>query len=84
VLNQLHNIYVTDPNRVLQAAESITQGVNTNPFPDISASILFTKEAYHAAFEKHLRKIDFDLGGYKKSPKFMMPVGLEFFLQYYF
>ncbi len=84
VLNQLHNIYVTDPNRVLQAAESITQGVNTHPFPDISASILFTKEAYHAAFEKHLRKIDFELGGYKKSPKFMMPVGLEFFLQYYF
>jgi len=44
VLNQLHNIYVTDPNRVLQAAESITQGVNTNPFPDISASILLQKK----------------------------------------
>ena len=83
VLEQLHQVYSNDPDRVLKAADSITQGISSQPFTDIAVEKEFSVNQYHEAFKNHIDKIDFELGGYKKSPKFMMPVGFEFFLQYY-
>jgi len=84
VLQQLHQVYETDYTRVLKAAESITQGINASTFSTVGAEKSFSKDWYQAAYEQHIRKIDFQLGGYKKAPKFMMPIGLEFFLQYHY
>ena len=39
---------------------------------------------HHNAFDQHIKKIDFEWGGYKKAPKFMLPTGLEFLLQYHY
>ncbi len=84
LLQQLKDIFDTDKKRVLNAAESITKGINTIQLPDIQAEKGFSKDDYHLSFENHVRNIDFKLGGYRKAPKFMKPVGLEFFLQYHF
>lgn len=83
VLSQLNQVFETDPARVLKAAESITYGIAANPFPDVVVDKEVSIELYHDSFKNHIRNIDFELGGYKKSPKFMMPVGIEFLLQYY-
>lgn len=83
VLEQLQQVYSNDPERVLKAADSITEGISNQPFTDIAIEKEFNLEQYHEAFKNHINKIDFELGGYKKSPKFMMPVGFEFFLQYH-
>lgn len=83
VLEQLQQVYTNDPERVLKAADSITIGISNQPFTDIAIEKEFKLEQYHEAFNNHIGKIDFELGGYKKSPKFMMPVGFEFLLQYY-
>ena len=84
VLNQLNQVFTTDQPRVLKAAESITNGIAANPFTEVMADQELTVDLYHESFKNHIRNIDFELGGYKKSPKFMMPVGIEFFLQYYY
>lgn len=83
VLEQLHHVFTNDPERVLKAADSITQGISSQPFTDIAIEKEFKLEQYQEAFKNHLVKIDFEWGGYKKSPKFMMPIGFEFMLQYY-
>jgi uncharacterized protein YyaL (SSP411 family) len=84
VLQQLQNVYVSDPERVQKVAESITNGINALPFESTGTEQLFSQHAYHKAFDRHIQKIDFEWGGYNKAPKFMMPTGLEFFLQYYY
>jgi len=83
-LNQLSHLFQNEYPRVLQAATSLTEGIRANPFPGIADIKPFTPEEYHAAFENQIHTIDFELGGYAGAPKFMMPVGLEFFLQYHY
>lgn len=84
VLQQLTEIYQSDFPRVLKAAESISNGINTFPFDKNNSVVEISEKLYHSSFENHVRNIDFSLGGYRKAPKFMLPVGLEFFLQYYY
>ena len=84
VLQQLQNVFVNDPDRVLKVAESITNGINVLPFESTGIEKNFSQQAYHNAFDQHIKKIDFEWGGYKKAPKFMLPTGLEFLLQYHY
>lgn len=84
VLQQLKTVFDTDYSRVLKAAGSITAGINTVPFSGIETADSLSIEEYTNAFKNHIKSIDFQLGGYHKAPKFMMPVGLEFLLQYYY
>ena len=84
VLGQLRNVYDTDMPRVLRSAESVTSGISRNEFANVTEVKDFSINDYHSSFQHHIRKIDFQLGGYNKAPKFMMPVGLEFMLQYYY
>jgi uncharacterized protein YyaL (SSP411 family) len=84
VLTQLHDVYTGDLPRVLRAAESITRGIAALPFSPAAPVSEFTPEHYQRAYNLHVRNIDFSLGGYRNAPKFMMPSGLEFFLQYHY
>jgi len=84
VLGQLRNVYDTDMPRVLRSAESVTKGISRNEFANVTEEKDFENKDYHSSFQHHIRKIDFQLGGYNKAPKFMMPVGFEFLLQYYY
>ncbi|MDD3079388.1 MAG: thioredoxin domain-containing protein [Paludibacter sp.] len=84
VLQQLVAVYETDMPRVLRAAESITNGIQSNALSEIGVEQDFTQEWYHESYKQHISKIDFEFGGYSNAPKFMMPVGLEFFLQYHY
>ena len=84
VLQQLHAVFENDQSRVLKAAASITKGIESHPFSEVDIEKHFSKESYYQSFENHIQNIDFEWGGYRKAPKFMMAVGLEFFLQYHF
>ena len=80
-LHQLSHLFQNEYPRVLQAATSLTEGIRTTPFLEVSDSKPFTKGEYLATFENQIRTIDFEFGGYAGTPKFMMPTGLEFLLQ---
>jgi uncharacterized protein YyaL (SSP411 family) len=82
-LHQLSHLYQTDYTRVLHSADVLTMGIRANTFPDMFDSKPFTVDEYLAAYKNHILTIDFELGGYTGAPKFMMPTGLEFLLQYH-
>ncbi len=82
-LNQLSHLYSTDYPRLELAAEGLTEGIRSNSFVELVDSTPFERTEYQASYQAHIRKIDFELGGYLGAPKFMMPTGLEFLLQYH-
>ncbi|OIP82682.1 MAG: hypothetical protein AUK44_07135 [Porphyromonadaceae bacterium CG2_30_38_12] len=84
VLTQLHQAYEHNYPKVLAAAQSVTQGLQTSPLAELADNESFTSTHYEQAFKQHIQAIDFKWGGYQKAPKFMMPVGLEFLLQYHY
>ncbi len=83
-LHQLRHLFQNEYPQVLQAATSLTEGIQANPFPGISDSKPFASNDYLAAYENQINRIDFEFGGYAGAPKFMMPAGLEFLLQYHY
>jgi len=83
-LHQLSHLFHDEYPRVLQAATSLTEGIQANPFPGISDSKPFTSAEYLASYENQIDTIDFEFGGYSGAPKFMMPTGLESLLQYHY
>jgi uncharacterized protein YyaL (SSP411 family) len=82
-LNQLSHLYTNDYPRIEQAAEGLTEGIRNHSFAELDDLKPFERSEYQASFQAHIRKIDFELGGYLGAPKFMMPTGLEFLLQYH-
>ncbi len=83
-LNQLSHLFQNDYSRVLQAATALTEGIRTNPFPGIVDLKPLTIDEYRVTYENQINTIDFEYGGYAGAPKFMLPTGLEFLLQYHY
>jgi uncharacterized protein YyaL (SSP411 family) len=82
VLKKLSLLYQDEYSRILEAATSLTEGIRTDHFPGMTDSKPFTSVDYLTVYQNQIRTIDFELGGYTGAPKFMMPAGLEFLLQY--
>ena len=82
-LNQLSDVFKSDYERALRASEALTAGIQADNLPEITEQKAFSRDEYDQAFSHHVETVDFDLGGYARAPKFMMPVGWEFFLQYH-
>ena len=83
-LNQLNHLYHNSYPRILQAAEALTQGIQADSLPDLVNSQPFTRNEFDEAFANQIQSVDFDFGGYNGAPKFMLPVGFEFLLQYHY
>ncbi len=84
LLHQLSNIYLTDFGRIQEAAGSLTDGIRSIPFNNPLSPEPFTTSDYLASGENQLALIDREWGGYKGAPKFMMPSGIEFLLQFHY
>lgn len=84
VLHQLSHLFQDEYPRVLQAATSLTEEIQANPIPGLLDSKPFVPEEYISSYENQINTIDFEFGGYAGAPKFMMPAGLEFLLQYHY
>lgn len=82
-LHQLSSVYHNDKKKVMEAAESLTRGIAANHLEIITDPKPFTVDEYRVAYENHIQSVDFESGGYIGAPKFMMPTGLEFLLQYF-
>lgn len=87
LLQQLADLYETDFPKVEEAASSLTKGLQTSPlsvtFDEETESDIILQSDYHEAFESLISQVDLLSGGFKGSPKFMLPVGWEALLQYY-
>lgn len=83
VLLQLSELYAEEPNKVIDYARDLAQGIKEiNLIPPHENPDLYTKEQLQTALDKWTSYFDLEMGGYKRAPKFMMPVNLDFLLHY--
>lgn len=82
-LEQLQQLYLSAPEKMLDYAEKLHQGINAISLvqqPDNNAN--FDADNLKALVEKWKKSFDWEFGGYSRAPKFMMPSNYSFLLRY--
>lgn len=83
VLSQLANLYTKDPDKMVDYAEKLLNGIeilsDTNELPKSEND--FNLENLVGKWQK---SFDLEFGGYERAPKFMMPSNLDFLQSYGF
>ena len=83
ILEQLSEAYQKNPEKVFEYAENLANGIKqSNLVTTSSANEILTTEHIEKAVSDWSKYFDTYLGGYKSAPKFMMPVNLNFLLNY--
>ena len=82
-LNQLAALYEEEPEKAIEYAEKLTQGVQQSGLVALKEGEAdFKLETLELAVENWKPQMDFKNGGRRGAPKFPMPVNLEFLLRY--
>ncbi len=83
LLKNVQTFYTQEPEKALEQAQKLTEGirmVESNLDPSESGD--YNKEELRKIIAAWMPKMDKKWGGQDKAPKFPMPVGLDFLLQY--
>ena len=82
-LNQISKVYAETPEKAIEYAEKLTEGVKKSDLVTINTKeAKFTLNDLQLAVSNWKQRIDFDLGGNKSAPKFPMPNNYQFLLRY--
>lgn len=82
-LNGIYEIYRDEPEKVLEYAEKLTQGVIQSELVVVNPNKpAFDREESEALFINWKNNFDTDLGGPNRSPKFPIPNNYQYLLQY--
>lgn len=82
-LEQLQQLYQTNPEKMIDYAEKLHQGIESLSFietPETKAE--FKAEFLNDLIIKWKKSFDWEFGGMARAPKFMMPNNYHFFLKY--
>ncbi len=83
VLQQLSNLYHKEPQKVIEYAENLAEGIRTiNLVEKNEGAPIFSIQQLDDAIAQWSSYFDTFLGGHKRAPKFMMPCNLDFLLHY--
>ena len=81
VVDYFAEMYRTEPSKMLEQAEKITEGIDQLEVPELNESgAPFDSALYSIAKEKVISSIDKKYGGRQGAPKFPMPAIYEFLL----
>ncbi len=84
-LGQLQEVYHSTPEKVIDYAEKLHQGIQSMSFIDNKkAETTLKQEDLIPLIEKWKREFDWDFGGMSRAPKFMMPNNYHFLLRFAF
>jgi len=84
LLSRISEVYTSDPQRLTQVADQITQGIQQMEYAElVQEKRPFSKADVKAAANTILGQIDMQRGGFQGAPKFPMPVVHEFLLAYH-
>lgn len=85
ILDQVQEIYQNNPNRLIEIADKITDGIRNNELSTLSKDDSgYDINELENGFEYWIRNIDFKWGGYKRAPKFPLPAGFQYLLKYHY
>ncbi|HSP12086.1 MAG TPA: thioredoxin domain-containing protein, partial [Salegentibacter sp.] len=84
-LTQLSHLYKQKPEQLLEYAGRLEEGLQKLQLIDVPAEEKpFSRDFYAEIMKKWKSDFDFQNGGYKGAPKFMMPNNYEFLSRYAF
>jgi uncharacterized protein YyaL (SSP411 family) len=85
MLKQISDFVKQNPDKTAQQAKSLTRGVQSSEMTfSNSKKSSYTLEDLNSIFSNWRNNIDYTSGGHKRAPKFPMPVGYQYLLQYNF
>ncbi len=83
VLRQLSGLYRDDPEKVIEYAQDLSEGIRSINLVEINVEAdALPLETVKGLVKDWSAYFDLFLGGYKRAPKFMMPVNLNFLLHF--
>ena len=84
-LAQLQEVYLSDPEKVIDYAEKLYEGIQSMSIVDNlkSENVINQDELTHLV-EKWKENFDLEFGGMARAPKFMMPNNYHFLLRFSF
>lgn len=82
VLTRIHEVWVNDRNRVLDAGANLFEYLNQLPKPD-DAPVPFSSSVLDRAFEEFSESFDPVHGGFSHAPKFPRPAVFTFLHRYF-
>lgn len=83
VLNQLQELYENNPEKIIGYAENMAHGLKEiNTIAIEENNDIISISSINDIVKDWSTYFDTFLGGYKRAPKFMMPVNLNFLLHY--
>ena len=84
ILNNFINAYATEKEKMQTYAQSLTEGINRiGTFTPLDGPAEYQQDMVSSLGERFMNNIDFSKGGRKGAPKFPVPNGFEFLLQYH-
>lgn len=82
-LEQLQELFISDPEKLVDYSEKLHQGMRTiSVVQNENSSSDFNSENFELLIEKWQKSFDWEFGGMVRAPKFMMPSNYEFLLHY--
>ncbi len=83
ILGQLQNLYATEPERMIEYAEKLHQGIQLLGIVEKNPSeVKNDPNNIKPLVEKWSKSFDWEFGGYARAPKFMMPNNYLFLQRY--
>lgn len=83
VLEQLSEMYNKEPEKVTAYAKDLARGIKAiNLIEPTTSPEALSKSDLESAVKDWSSYFDREMGGYRRAPKFMMPVNLDFLLHY--
>lgn len=84
LLTQIRNLYKTDKDKLIEQAENITQNIRSyDVIPLKGDKTDFSRQNFLKSFNQWYQYVDLINGGTKGAPKFPLPSGWLFLLDYY-
>ena len=82
-LEQLKELYQSNPDKILEYAEKLYQGLQAiSIVNNENSQASFSNENLNLLLEKWQKSFDWEYGGMARAPKFMMPTNYQFLLRF--
>ena len=82
-LQQLQQLYATNPEKMIEYAEKLHEGIKIMGLVQkTNENSFFSEEKMIDLISKWQKSFDLEYGGYSRAPKFMMPTNLKFLQRY--
>jgi len=86
ILNQISEVYKNEPKKLVDYANSLTEDIKQQDIIEVASNSdhSFSKETYEGLWKNWKGIVDIKKGGFNRAPKFPLPIGWEFLLQYHY